>query len=440
MKVLKSLCLAGVLVLSLVGAAAGERQPNVIVILADDMGYGDLGCQGTVDDVRTPHIDTLAANGVRFTQGYVTAPQCGPSRAAILSGRYQNRIGFESNEWAYNPGITRTVPLISNYLKDQGYTTGYIGKWGVTSKRHSYPPKRGFDESYWVQDGNIYFPDTPSKYNTQMKRGMDPIDMKEYSTDAFGREAIDFIQRHKEDPFFLFISYITPHEPMEAKEEDLKRFAHIEDELRRTTLAMIACMDDNVGNMLEVLKKEKLEEDTLIFFLSDNGGYPGNGSLNTPYRGTKSQMLEGGIRVPFIMQWKGTLPAKKVYEEPVISLDILPTSLAAAGGEIKPEWKLDGVNLLPFIQGRDKGLPHEALYWRYKAWSKKPEQDGWAIREGDWMLVRNGWAQTKPALYNLADDPQQKNDLSQSQPERFENMLRKWDAWDVKNIQPGSLE
>jgi len=420
--------------------AADARQPNVIVILADDMGYGDLGCQGTVDDVRTPHIDTLAANGVRFTQGYVTAPQCGPSRAAMLSGRYQNRFGFESNEFAYDPGIPRSVPLISNHMKALGYATGYIGKWGVTSKRHSYPPKRGFDESYWVQDGNIYFPDTPSKYNTQMKRGMDPIDMKEYSTDAFGREAIEFIQRQEDDPFFLFISYITPHEPMEAKEEDLERFAHIEDKLRRTTLAMIACMDDNVGRMLAVLKEKKLEENTLIFFLSDNGGYPGNGSLNTPYRGSKSQMLEGGIHVPFIMQWKGTLPAAKVYEEPVISLDILPTTLAAAGGGIKPEWELDGVNLLPFILGEEKGAPHEALFWRYKAWRKKPEQDGWAIREGDWMLVRNGWAQTPPALYNLAQDPKQNNDMSQAQPERFSNLLKKWNAWDARNVTPGSME
>ena len=427
--------------------AAKARKPNAIVILADDLGYADLGCQGS-PDVKTPHIDTLAANGIRFTQGYVTAPQCGPSRAAILSGRYQNRFGFESNEWAYEPGIPRSVRLISNYIKEQGYATGYIGKWGVTSKRHSYPPQRGFDECYWVQDGNIYFPDRPSKYNTQMKRGNDPITMTEYSTDAFGREAIEFIQRHTRStgsgqehaPFFLFISYITPHEPMEAKEEDLARFADVEDELRRTTLAMIACMDDNVGRMLDTLKKEKLEEDTLIFFLSDNGGYPGNGSLNTPYRGTKSQMLEGGIHVPFIMQWKGTLPAAKVYEEPVISLDILPTTLAASGAGIKPEWELDGVNLLPFVLGEEEGAPHEALFWRYKAWSKKPEQDGWAIRKGDWMLVRNGWARTPPALYNLAEDPQQKHDLFKAQPERFSNLLKKWKAWDAKNITPGSIE
>ena len=343
------------------------KSPNVILILADDLGYGDLSCQGSVKDVRTPHIDTLATNGISFSQAYVTAPQCGPSRAALLSGRYQNRFGFESNEWAYNPGMPKSVPLISELLKDHGYATGYIGKWGITSKRHSYPPKRGFDESFWVQDGNVYFPDTPSKYNTQLHRDMEPVDLDTYSTDAFGREAIDFIRRHEENPFFLFISYITPHEPMEAKASDLKRFAHIDDPLRRTTLAMIACLDDNVGRMLQVLKDRKLEEDTLIFFLSDNGGYPGNGSLNTPYRGTKSQLLEGGIHVPFLMQWKGKLPGGKVYENMVSSLDIVPTTLALAGAKIRPEWQLDGVNLLPYISGEKPGKPHKTLFWRYKA-------------------------------------------------------------------------
>ena len=415
------------------------KSPNVILILADDLGYGDLSCQGSVKDVRTPHIDTLATNGINFSQAYVTAPQCGPSRAALLSGRYQNRFGFESNEWAYNPGMPKSVPLISELLKDHGYATGYIGKWGITSKRHSYPPKRGFDESFWVQDGNVYFPDIPSKYNTQLHRDMEPVDLDTYSTDAFGREAIDFIRRHEEDPFFLFISYITPHEPMEAKASDLKRFAHIDDPLRRTTLAMIACLDDNVGRMLQVLKDRKLEEDTLIFFLSDNGGYPGNGSLNTPYRGTKSQLLEGGIHVPFLMQWKGKLPGGKVYENMVSSLDIVPTTLALAGAKIRPEWQLDGVNLLPYISGDKPGKPHKTLFWRYKAWSNKPEQDGWAVRQGDWMLVRNGWSRTLPALYNLATDPRQSKDLSREQPELYDDLLRLWKQWDSQNVEPGSI-
>ena len=428
------------LLVPMISWAEQKKKPNIIVILADDMGYADLSCQGSVDDVRTPHIDTLAQNGVRFTEAYVTAPQCGPSRAGILSGRYQNRFGFESNEWAYDPGIPRSVPLMGTRMREQGYVTGYIGKWGLTSKKHSYPYNRGFDETYWNQDGNIYWADRPSKYNVQMRRGPEKIEMKEYSTDAFGREAIEFIERNKEKPFFLFVSYITPHVPMEAKESDLKRFAHIKDPLRRTTLAMIACMDDNVGRMLKVLKDNKLEQDTLIFFLSDNGGYPGNASLCAPYSGSKSQMLEGGIHVPFIMQWKGTIPRGKVYGKPIISLDIKPTALVAAGATIKDQWQLDGVDLIPYLNGQKKSHPHESLYWRYNAWSKKPEQNGWAIRKGDWMLVRNGWAKAKPALYNLSKDKAQKNDLSRSQPERYDEMLKMWQQWDKDNIKPGSLK
>jgi arylsulfatase A-like enzyme len=268
---------------------------------------------------------------------------------------------------------------------------------------------------------------------------MEPVDLDTYSTDAFGREAIDFIRRHEENPFFLFISYITPHEPMEAKASDLKRFAHIDDPLRRKTLAMIACLDDNVGRMLQVLKDRELEEDTLIFFLSDNGGYPGNGSLNTPYRGTKSQLLEGGIHVPFLMQWKGRMPGGKVYKNMVSSLDIVPTTLALAGAKIRPEWQLDGVNLLPYISGEKPGKPHKTLFWRYKAWSNKPEQDGWAVRKGDWMLVRNGWSRTPPALYNLASDPGQSKDLSRKQPELYDDLLRMWKQWDSQNVEPGSI-
>lgn len=325
-------------------------------------------------------------------------------------------------------------------MKAAGYVTGYMGKWGVGNTRNFIPPQRGFDESYWNSDGNLYFPDTPSPYDVQVYRNNEAVEQPAYSTDAFGNEAVEFIQRHKEDPFFLFVSFVTPHVPMEAKEEDLKRFKDTGYSLRDTMLAMVACMDDNVGRILETLEQEKLDENTLIFFLSDNGGYPGNASLNHPFRGTKSQMLEGGIRVPFIVQWKGQLPAGKVYEEPIISLDILPTALAAAGEEIKNEWKLDGVNLLPFLTGEKQGAPHETLCWRFNMWSHKPEKNGWAIRQGDWMLVKNGHARTPQALYNLTDDPGQKNDLSKAQPERVVEMRKKWEEWNAFNVEGGSVK
>ena len=418
--------------------ATQSRKPNVIVILADDLGYADLGCQGS-SDAKTPHIDSLAENGVRCTASYVTAPQCGPSRAAILTGRYQNRFGFESNEFAYKPGLPRSETLISDRMKAAGYATGYIGKWGVTSERHSYPPQRGFDESYWNQDGNLYFPDTPSKHNVRVHRGNDPVEQPAYSTDAFGREAVAFIERHKDEPFFLFVSFITPHVPMEAKPEDMARFPDADDPLRRTLLAMVACMDDNVGRILHALKKDELEKDTLIVFLSDNGGYPGNASRNDPFSGGKSQMLEGGIREPLILQWKGQLPSGVVYDRPVISLDILPTALAAAGAKVDPAWKLDGVNLLPFLSGEDVGAPHESLFWRFNFPLKSPQRHGWAVRQGDWKLVRNGLERRPPALYNLKDDPAEEHDLSVGYPGRVNSLRALWDQWNVGNQEPGTV-
>lgn len=439
---MQRLCLltAGIVAVATAHAQTAEKHPpNVIVILTDDHGYADLGCQGS-PDVKTPHIDSLANNGVRFTNGYVTAPQCAPSRAGLLTGRYQNRFGLESNEFAYNPGLPRTESLISDRMKALGYTTGYVGKWGVTSKKHSYPPQRGFDESFWNQDGNRYFPDSPSKHNVQMYRGNDPVDLEEYSTDAFGREAVEFIDRNRDKPYFLFVSFITPHEPMEAKEEDLARFPDVEDPQRKTTLAMLASLDDNVGKILEAVRESGRENDTLIFFVSDNGGYPGNASSNYPFSGTKSQMLEGGIRVPFIVQWKDHLTGGKVFDQPVSALDILPTAVAAAGGQILPEWKLDGVNLLPYLSGQETGSPHDVLFWKLHFPIAKMEQHGWAVRQGDWKLVRNGWAQTPVALHNLKNDPGEKQNLAAQFPEKVTALRNAWEAWDAGNVTPGSVD
>lgn len=292
-------------------AGAAPSKPNIIVILTDDQGYADLGIQGSTD-VRTPRIDSLAENGVRFTDGYVTSSQCGPSRAGLLTGRYQNRFGFESNEQAYNPGLPLDEPVIA-----------------------------------------------------------------EYSTDAYTREAVRFIQAHnKEQPFFVYLPYITPHVPMDARPQDLARFPDLADPLRRTMLAMMANLDDNVGWILDTLEAESLLEDTLIFFISDNGGYPGNASLNLPFSGTKTQMLEGGIRVPFIMQWPSVLPQGKVYSEPVISLDIVATSLTVAGVTPRADKPLDGTNLIPYLTGEQSGTPHDALYWRFDFPAKKPSNHG----------------------------------------------------------------
>jgi arylsulfatase A-like enzyme len=417
--------------------AEQHQRPNIILILADDLGYADLGCQGS-GDVSTPHIDSVAANGVRCTDGYVTAPQCAPARAALITGRYQNRFGFESNEQGYSPGIPVEEKVISERLQEAGYATAVMGKWGVGNRKPLHPPQRGFDHSYWLHDGNLYFPESePGKnHDTRVRRGNQQVEQPAYSTDAFAEEAVKFIERQKGNPYFLYLPFITPHEPMEAKPEDLARFPDVEDPLRKTFLAMMANLDDNVGRILDAVRQSGRENDTLLFFLSDNGGYAGNASRNDPFSGTKSQMLEGGIRVPFIIQWKGVLPAGEVYRQPVSSLDVAATAYAAAGLAVSPEWELDGTDLIPYLTGQKRGSPHEALYWRFNFPLAQPNQHGWAVRQGDWKLVRNGWAQTAPALYDLAADPGETNDLSRAEPEKVRQLKELWERWNKENIGP----
>jgi arylsulfatase A-like enzyme len=402
------------------------------------LGYADLSCQGS-KDVRTPHIDSIADDGVRCTAAYVTAPQCGPSRAAILSGRYQSRLGFESNEFAYHPGLEE-YPLISERLKSAGYKTGYMGKWGVANKKRLHPPERGFDESFWNQNGNVFFPLDKYPHGMEFKRGHEPVELKKYSTEAITDESLDFIKRNGQAPFFLFVSYIAPHVPMEALEKDLKKFPDVKDPLRKTMLAMMANMDDGIGRILNHLKSEGLYENTIIYFMSDNGGSTvQNASRNDPFSGTKSQMLEGGVRVPFIIKWKGQLPEGAVYKKPVSSLDVAATSYVAAGLKCEKEWKLDGVDLVPFLSGENKKQPHKAIYWRFDYPLKKENKHGWGIRKGKWKLVRNGWASTPVALYDLENDPGEKQNLINTDPERAKALQKIWDNWDKENVNPGTL-
>jgi len=424
--------------------AAPEPRPNVVVILADDLGYADLGCQGSAE-VKSPHIDSIAANGMRFTAGYVSAPQCCPSRAGLVTGRYQNRFGFEAN-WpasaAGRAGLPVDETTFGDRFKAAGYATGMVGKWHLGDPGPMRPYNRGFGETFWHPNGGVLFPDPKTGCLRSVQRGPEPAGEREYSTDAFGREACAFIGRHAREPFFLFLAFVPPHWPMEAKPEHLARFAHVTDLHRRTMLAMMASLDENVGRVLAKLREEKLEERTLVFFLSDNGGptgrarpqpdadfeYGQNTSKNDPFRGVKGDLLEGGIRVPFLAQWKGRLPAGRTYDRPVISLDILPTALAAAGVPADPAWKLDGVDLLPFLSGARDGDPHDALFWRFQFPTTQPARHRWAIRQGDWKLVKND---TEPlALYDLAADPGEANNLAAGQPDRARAMESAWRRWD----------
>lgn len=414
-------------------ATEPKRKPNIVVILADDLGYEDLGVHGSPEAL-TPHIDSLAANGIRCTAAYVTAPVCSPSRAALLTGRYQNRFGFEylaAPETTGPPdrkvGLDVNEVTIADRLKALGYITGCVGKWHVGYGEEFLPMNRGFDEFYGTQGQSGYY--TPmlidSRKGPKARKVRTP---GYYVTDDYTRRAVEFIHDHAERPFFLYLSHFAVHKPHDATPKYLARFPGIEDPTRRAYLAMLSALDDGVGEVMKALRETDTEDNTLVIFLSDNGGT--QGSSNKPLRGRKGGTWEGGIRVPFLAQWKSQLPAGKTYERPIIALDILPTSVAAAGGTIDPRWNLDGVNLLPHFDGSAKGPPHEALYWKFGT--------QWAIRRGNWKLLqaREGKggsiqiAKEGPIrLFNIKEDISEKNDQAAAKPNHVAKLHRQWKAW-----------
>ncbi len=418
-------------------AEGPPARPNVVAILADDLGYADVGFQGC-KDIPTPHIDSLARSGVRCTSGYVSGPYCSPTRAGLLTGRYQQRFGHEFNPGnGPDAGLPLSETTIADRLKAAGYVTGLVGKWHLGNAPKFHPQKRGFDEFFGFLGGA--HPYLPGR-GAPIYRGTEVVHEKEYLTDAFAREAVAFIDRHKAKPFFLYLAFNAVHTPMQATEPRLKRFEAIAEKPRRTYAAMTAAMDEAVGRVLGKLRSAGLEEDTLIFFFSDNGGPTMRGttinaSRNTPLRGSKRTTLEGGIRVPFVVRWKGKLPAGKVYDLPVIQLDVLPTALAAAGVAVRPEWQLDGVDLLPYLGGRNGSPPHETLYWRLGQQT--------AIRRGDWKLVRydstvdgEPGRVTPARLYDLARDVGEANDLAAKQPERARELEAAWRKWSDQLARP----
>lgn len=474
-----SFCVVAAIV-ALLGAPSAARRPNIVLIVADDLGYGELGCQGNAQ-IPTPQIDSLARNGVRMTDGYVTAPYCAPSRAGLLSGRNQARFGFHRNPTrAANldprAGLPLGVPTLAERLRRLGYATGLVGKWHLGATAAHHPQQRGFDEFYgFLHEGHYYAPtDAPGvrsllrikasppglperwtegnvTYSCHMNHDEPPYDRDnpildgrrvvaehEFLTDAWAHRAEQFIDRHCGRPFFLVLAYNAPHSPMQATDLYLQRFAAIEDFHRRMFAAMVAHLDDSVGRVLAALRRADIERDTLIVFLSDNGGPTRElTSSNAPLSGGKGSLLEGGIRVPMLVQWTGRLPAATVFRHPVSSLDIVPTALDAAGAapEGKPavgrpttvvhdqtaaEQDLDGVSLLPFLSGRRTGEPHDVLYWHYG-----PEC---ALRSGDWKLLRRR-SDDRPRLYHLATDIAETRDLADEQPERYAALNAKLDAW-----------
>lgn len=410
-------------------APAPAAEPNIVLIFTDDAGFADFGFQGS-ETHRTPHIDSIARAGVRFSQAYVTASVCSPSRAGLLTGRYQQRFGHEYNLPGMDdpavPSSLRGLPLgevtIAELLGRAGYVTGLVGKWHLGRHARFHPERRGFDEFFgMIRGGSPYLPGTA----TAIFDGLQAVDADRlpYLTDAFGDRAADFIERNASHPFFLFLSFNAPHTPLEAPAEALASARSAFDTAERATNAtMTASIDANVGKVLDALERHGLRDNTLVIFTNDNGGaMPYNASLNDPLRGTKGTVLEGGNRVPFAMRWPGGLPAGVVYELPISTLDVLPTAIAVASGSLPADREYDGVDLLPYLRGERSTRPHETLYWKLN-W-------GAAVRQGDWKLVRT------PAdelwLFDLAADPGERNDLAARRPELVVELRALLEAWEA---------
>ncbi len=416
-------------ILAGVAAAAEPKKPNILIFLSDDVGWGEYGFQGG-KDIPTPNIDSLAKNGVRFTQGYVSGPYCSPTRAGLMTGRYQTRFGHEFNSVAAQSGLSLKETTLADRMRSLGYATCAIGKWHLGGKPEYNPLKRGFDEFYGTLANTPYFHPT-NFVDSRVSPDVQKIsDDNFYTTDQYSDRAIDWLGKQQDKPWFLYFPFNAQHAPLQAPQKYLDRFPNIADENRKSFAAMMSAMDDAVGRVLEKVRAMGQEENTLIFFFSDNGGPTASTtSSNGPLRGFKATTWEGGVRIPFCAQWKGQLPAGKTYENPIIQLDLLPTCVTAAGGTVETSWQLDGVNLLPYLKGENTGKPHETLYWRFG--------DQWAIRHGDWKLVV-GRGEKQPGLFNLADDLAEANDVSDKQPEKVKELQALWQSWNAEQAPASS--
>ena len=422
-------CLSATLLLVTVTCTGGRtsqqaaRPPNFVVILADDLGYADVGFQG-LRDFKTPHIDSLAASGVRFPNAYVTHTFCSPSRAGLLSGRYQHRFGH-----IHNPafGAGQRLPLsetpLPAVLAQEGYVSGIVGKWHLGDAPKYHPLERGFDEFLgFVGGAHDYFESDETDTTASripLHRNRERISVEGYLTDQFSDAAVDFLDRHARDRFFLYLAYNAPHTPLQAPPAYLQRVSDIADDKRRMYAAMVTAMDDGVGRVMEALDRLGLMEETLVFFLSDNGGLPDQEIAdNAPLRGGKGVVYEGGVRVPFVASWRSRLEAGSRYDRPVSSLDIFATIAALAQADA--QWA-EGVNLIPYLEGRNVGKPHERLFWYDKDGSQ------FAMRVGDQKIVQV--LSRPPELYDVSQDISESADLAESRSQEASELAaeaRKW--------------
>ena len=414
-------------------------KPNIVVILADDLGWGDVGFNGC-REIPTPNLDALARSGVRFSAGYASHPYCSPSRAGLLTGRYQQRFGHECNpEDNLADGLPLSETLLSQVLKANGYQTAAIGKWHLGDDPKYWPMQRGFDYWYGFSGGGLsYWGDTGKKEPIRgVLRNGTPVPKSEQThlTDDFSREASDFIGRNQDKPFFLYLAYNAPHAPDQATRVHLKLTEHIEYGGRAVYGAMVAAMDDGIGKVLKQLEALKLRDRTLVFFYSDNGGRAEH-AVNFPFRGHKGMLFEGGIRVPFCASWPARLTGGRTFDAPITGLDIFPTVLAAAEIPIPDKLSFDGINLLPLLADQKGELRPRTLHWRY---ATGPNEYGYAVRDGAWKLVSSIY-KGKKLLFNIETDPYEQHDCAAEQPDMVQRLTAKYDQWAKQMMPPHWLD
>ena len=407
------------------------QKPNLILIVADDLGFGDLGVTGSIQ-LQTPNIDRLAKTGTFFSQGYVSSAVCSPSRAGLMTGINGVEFGYTDNLGGGGPGndgsaigLPTNQKTLATMLKPAGYATGLVGKWHLGSKEQFAPTNRGFDDFWGFRSGgHDYFRAGGKGYKAPIECNYKKPQEITYLTDDLGDENVAFIRKHKNQPFFLYSAFNAPHTPMQATEADLKKFDYIPDKKRRTYAAMVYRLDVNVGKIMDEVQKQGIANNTMIVFFSDNGGPIGhNASLNAPYRGQKGTLLEGGVHTPFIMNWPGKIAAGRVFADPVMSLDVAPTISALAGDEtLKPTLPFTGVDLMPYLTGAKTGLADRELKWHFTAAS--------VIRRGNWKLIR--LPDRLPMLYDLQKDVSEQNDVAMNNMDTTQEMLGTLGYWEVR--------
>ncbi len=471
------------LTLSPANYQAPKSKPNIIYILADDLGKTDISLYGS-PHVQTPHMDSIGYQGAICTEGYVTSPICSPSRAGILTGRYQQRFGYElqpqsryphnlleyyvfkyfidTGHWVLTDnttfprqedidkqGLPPSEISLGALLKKSGYHTASIGKWHLGHQADFQPLNRGFDYYFGFYEAFTLYADTtdPEIVNCYIdefadrymwSRGREGtcaiyqnqkvVEEDQYLTFKLAQEACDYMESHQEEPFFLYLPFSAPHTPLQAPKAYYDQFSHVKDKNKRVYYAMIKALDDAVGQIMQKLKALGLEENTLIMFASDNGGATYTlATDNAPLKGGKFSNFEGGINVPMMLKWKGNIPEGTVFEHPVNVLDLFATAIAASGSQLPEDRTYDGVNLLPYLNGEKKQAPHQALYWR--------SDYNRAIRQGDWKMILNDWQKTT-LLYDMSKDKEEQENVAEQHPQVIIELKKQLENWEKGLGQP----